>query len=179
MLLRTRLLISGIQRAQGAGPEPAVLTSRHPSSKPDAGARAELAWGSNAAWRFGNKLCRVRNNSSTLPITMVAKSLACAAACSHQLQAGRAFTALFAGGGMSHDKVMWPKSQRKSAARFFPISAEFPVLGCINVFPKVACVSRYPYMWVPTTAHPPRGPEICNYMTSLMFQQLNKIIFSL
>lgn len=153
-------------------------TSRHPGLKPDAGARAEPSWGSDAAWRFGNKLCRVRNNSSTLPITVVVKSLAYATACGHQLQAGRAFTAFSAGGGMSH-KVMQPKSQRKSTARFFPISTEFQVLGCINVLPKVACVSRYPYLWVPTTAHPPRGPEICNYITSLMFQQLNKIIFSL
>lgn len=59
----------------------------------------------------------------TLPVTVLIESLTpvvYAAPESRQLQAGSAFTAVFAGGGMSQtDKVMWPKSQRKSAARLF------------------------------------------------------------
>lgn len=120
VFLRTRLLTSGIQRAQGAGLEPAMPTSRHPGLKPDAGARAEPSWGSDAAWRFGNKLCRVRNNSSTLPISVVVKSLAYATACGHQLQAGRAFTAFSAGGGMSQRQSDVAKITKEIYSKIFP-----------------------------------------------------------
>lgn len=85
---------------------------------------------------------------------------------------------LFAGGGMSHRQSDVAKITEEICSKiFFPISAQSPVLGCINILPNVARVSTYPYKHVPTTAHTPGEPEMRNYMASLTFQQLCKILF--
>lgn len=72
---------------------------------------------------------------------------------------------------MSHRQSDVAKITEETSSKiFFPISAESPILGCINILPNVARVSTYLYERVPTTARSPGEPEMRNYIASLTFQ---------